>query len=75
MSTTTKGALYGIVEWVKAEGEVKALDRLRMFSLAALLAEGISGLASVTPETPCSAETLTVIREAAAKVVGRPCPK
>lgn len=75
MSTTATGALHAIIEWAKAEGEVKALDRLRVYCLGVLLKEGIGGLQSVTPTTACSAATLDEVRAAAEKVVGKPCPK
>ncbi len=75
MSTTTTGSLHAVLEWAKAEGEVKALDRMRMFCLGALLADDITGLQAVTPQTACSAETLDAVRKAAERVVGKPCPK
>ncbi len=75
MSTITTGALYAVIEWAKTEGEVKALDRMRMFCLGALLSDNISGLEAVTKSTPCSTTTLDAVRTAAEKVVGKPYPR
>lgn len=75
MSATTTGSLHAVLEWAEDEGEVKALDRMRMFCLGALLADNITGLQAVNAATICSAETLDAVRTAAERVVGKPCPK
>lgn len=72
--TQTRGALHRILSWVKQEGEVKALDRLLVFALPHLLGEGIMGLNAISPSTDASPKCLAGVREAAQKVVGKPCP-
>lgn len=74
MSTTSTGALYAIVRWVEAEGEVKALDRMLVFCLSALFRERITDLITVDPELVVSEQCLAVVRDAATRVVGKPCP-
>lgn len=66
-------ALYDVVRWVKDNGEVKAIDRLRVVALPALLEEGLI-LGAIVPETPYSAELLKKLKDHAATIVGQPCP-
>ncbi len=65
--------LYDILEWVKSNGEVKAMDRLRVKVLPVTMKEGLV-LTDVTYDTTCSPETLRVIRDAATEIVGKECP-
>jgi len=63
-----------IIEWTQQEGEVRALDRLRVLVLPILLKEGVIGLASVNAETNVSDQCYQALKEAAADIVGRTCP-
>jgi hypothetical protein len=75
MSSTdvAAGPLYSVLVWAREEGEVKAIDRIRVMVLPKTITEGIV-LNQVTPETTCSRTVLAAVREAASRVVGRPCP-
>lgn len=64
--------VYDVVKWVEKNGEVKAVDRLRVSMLPDLLGEGIV-LGDVQPTTACSAALLKKISDRAATIVGRPC--
>lgn len=64
--------VYQVVKWVEANGEVKAIDRLRVALLPDLLGEGIR-LVDVSPTTPCSPSLLKKISDQAEAIVGRPC--
>jgi len=66
-------SLYDIFEWVKKNGEVKAIDRVRFRSLSAFVAEGVV-FSAVTPQTKVSDSCLQTVRQAASSVVGQPCP-
>ncbi len=65
--------LYQIINWAKANGEVKAVDRIRMKVLMLTMKEKIA-LATVTKDTECSPELLQAIWKAANEVVGKSCP-
>ncbi|MBI2569986.1 MAG: hypothetical protein HYV63_23520 [Candidatus Schekmanbacteria bacterium] len=65
--------LYEVLQWAKENGEVKAVDRIRVFVLPNALREGVI-LAAVNPKTACSREFLAEVRKAAEAVVGKPCP-
>ena len=67
------GELVKIVDWIKKNGEVKAVDRVRVMVLPQTMAEGIR-LASIDATTKCSAALLQAVRGAASTVVGKPCP-
>lgn len=67
------GELYKVVDWVRKNGEVKALDRLRVMVLPVTMEEGIR-LAGVGPATACSTKALTAVRKAATTVIGQNCP-
>lgn len=67
------GELYKVVNWVRKNGEVKALDRLRVMVLPITMEEGIR-LAAVEPTTSCSTRALSAVRNAATTVVGQNCP-
>ena len=68
------GAIFEIVEWVRRQGDIHSLGRLRLRVLSATIKEGLS-LSEVTPQTECSSECLNLVRDAASKIVGKPCPK
>lgn len=65
--------LYTILRWIEENGEVKAIDRLRIALLPELILEAIQ-LAAVTPSTVCSPALLERVIDQAAIIVGRPCP-
>ncbi len=65
--------LYQVLQWVKQEGEAKAIDRIRAKVLPVTIKESIY-LNQVTPETECSPACLQAIIQAANQVVGKPCP-
>lgn len=65
--------LHKIIDWVKKNGEVKAIDRLRVMVLPFTMADGLQ-LAAVTPNSSCSPKTLAAVRQAAGTVVGSACP-
>lgn len=66
-------SLHAVVTWVRSEGDLNALNRLRLRVLASTIKEGIS-LDQVSPATNCSDECLARVREAASAIVGQPCP-
>jgi len=65
--------IHGVFEWTRTEGEVKAIDRLRVMLLPDLMAEGLT-ISSVTPDTDCSDDLTNKARDAATTVVGSACP-
>jgi hypothetical protein len=65
--------LYQILEWTKLHGEVKVLDRMRVYLLAVALRENLR-FDQIKPETTCSDDALKMIRELASDLVGKPCP-
>jgi hypothetical protein len=65
--------LYDIIEWSKANGEVKVIERIQMRILSNLINENIR-LKEVTPSTVCSSELLAKVRAAASEVIGKACP-
>lgn len=65
--------LFKIVQWAIQNGDEKALARMKVFALGVLMKEGVF-LEKVDANTTCSAECLAAVKEAAAKVVGKPCP-
>ena len=65
--------LYDVVEWVKTNGEVKAIDRLKVAILPDLLAENLL-LSNVGPDQTCSGPLLQKIKDQASTIVGKPCP-
>lgn len=65
--------LHDVVTWVQAQGDMNALNRLRLRVLASTIKEGIS-LSDVTPSTTCSDDCLRRVRDAASDIVGKPCP-
>lgn len=66
-------SLHAVVTWTEQNGEVKAVDRLRVKVLPDLMDEGIS-LSTVNAETTCSPPLLKKVEDAASSVVGQPCP-
>lgn len=66
-------SLFDVLQWAQKQGEVKAVDRIRVMVLPVTLKEKIQ-LANVKPTTICSSECLAAVRQAAALVVGKPCP-
>ena len=74
MATTQVGALHSIFSWVESQGEVKAVDRLKVLCLSVLMDARIFDLDEVTPETTVSDHCLTQVRDAATRVVGTRCP-
>ena len=69
MATT----LYEILAWARQNGEPKVVERIRVFVLPITMEEKIR-IAEVTPDTTCSDRCLDAIRQAAARVIGKPCP-
>ncbi|MCP5109581.1 MAG: hypothetical protein GY953_01970 [bacterium] len=67
------GATYQILEWAEGKGEVKAVDRIRLMTMADAIREGVN-LAKATPETEASDNLISAIRKAASEVVGESCP-
>ena len=67
-------SIYQVVDWVRTNGDIHAISRLRLKVLATTLKEGVA-LGDVTPETKCSRECLDRVRQAASEVVGKPCPR
>ena len=67
------GSIFGVLEWAKREGEVKAIARIRMRVLGDSVKEGVR-LGDVKPDTRCSPQLLNKIRVAASEIVGKPCP-
>ena len=67
------GSIYAVLEWAKQEGDVKAIDRIRVRVLPHAMKEGLV-LCEVQATTTCSPELLTRFREVASKVVGKECP-
>lgn len=65
--------VHDVITWLQQNGEVKAVDRLRVSLLPDLLGEGIQ-LATVTPDTSCSPELLKKLSEQATAIAGKPCP-
>lgn len=65
--------LAKVVKWAKENGDVQAVARMRMYCISVLIAEKIN-LEQVDEKTQCKPETLKAVKEAAAKVVGKPCP-
>lgn len=65
--------LYNIIQWAQQNGEVKAIDRIRVQVLPVTMKEKIR-LNEVTKDTECSPECLDAIRKAASDVVGKRCP-
>lgn len=65
--------LFQIIDWAKKNGEVKAVDRIKIRALSALMAENIQ-IQNITESTDCSGGCLEAIRKAASEVVGKPCP-
>ena len=66
------GMLWQIFRWTEDEGEGKAVDRLKVMLLPQLVAERVWPN-RITDETTCSEDLVRSAREAAARVVGRPC--
>lgn len=66
-------SLHEVVTWTEQNGEVKAIDRLRVKVLPDLMSEGIT-LSTVNAETSCTPPLLKKVADAASSVVGRPCP-
>ncbi len=68
-----QGKLFQVLKWLEEEGEVKAVARLRMKILPYSVKEGIV-ISKVDATTQCSKDLLAHAREAAAAIVGKPCP-
>jgi hypothetical protein len=66
------GELHKILQWVEANGEVRALSRLRIKLMPATMKEKIC-LDDVDVSTSVSADYLAAARAAAEQVVGTPC--
>jgi hypothetical protein len=67
------GLLFQVLQWAKTNGEVRAVERIRLKVLNGSIREGIV-LARVSPNTTCSPEYLDLVRTAASEVVGKRCP-
>jgi len=65
--------LYKIFVWVKREGGVKAVERLKIMALPDAMAEGIP-FRKIGPQTEGSPRFLGKLRIIATKLVGKPCP-
>lgn len=71
--TGNQGKLFKILKWLDEEGEVKAVDRLRMKILPHTVKEGIV-IRKVDASTKCSTDLLARARDAASSIAGKPCP-
>lgn len=66
------GELHKILQWVEANGEVRALSRLRIKLMPLTMKEKIC-LDDVGPTTEVSSAYLDAARAAAEEIVGVPC--
>lgn len=67
------GSLYETLAWARANGDVDAMQRIRLQMLPMTVRERIV-LDKVTPTTVCSAEYLKALRRAVRDVVGKEAP-
>jgi hypothetical protein len=74
MKTAANGRrVIAILEWARAKGEPKAVDRMRVIVLPALMREGVR-FNNLTHLSELSIGAVDAVKAAAAKVVGTPCP-
>lgn len=65
--------LFKIIDWVKKNGDEKAIARLKVFALADLMSENIK-LEALTATSTCSPACLASVRKAAEAVTKQKCP-
>jgi hypothetical protein len=66
-------SIYDVVQWVRTNGDIHAINRLRLRTLATTIKEGIS-ISQLSPQTSCSEACLETVRQAASEIVGQECP-
>lgn len=69
-----KNSIHDLISWVKAEGEVKAFERLRLRMLGPALEEGLYW-SRIDPSTNVSDAFFAKAREVATEIVGKPYPR
>ena len=67
------GTLFEILQWARENGDITAVDRIRIYVLPQIVTEGFV-FSEVGPSTTCSPVLLDAVRSAASEVVGKPCP-
>ncbi|TPV95975.1 MAG: hypothetical protein B7733_07205 [Myxococcales bacterium FL481] len=64
---------HQIISWVRDEGNVEAVNRLRLRVIKSLVRHKTT-LEQLTPRTHADPELVAELRQAASEVVNKPCP-